>query len=134
MYGIEVMILVKIRFPSLRVTHYSLENNKQGRRANLYLYKEYWLAIAVRNEAYHHQITQYHNAKVKNMSFKFRDLVLWKIKATGNRDTKGKLAPKWDGLFLVIRVVKANTYHLQDMEGENLPRTRHSDYLKKYRR
>jgi hypothetical protein len=76
MYGIEVMILVKIRFPSLRVTHYSLENNKQGRRANLYLYKEYWLAIAVRNEAYHQQITQYHNAKVKNMSFKFRDLVL----------------------------------------------------------
>jgi hypothetical protein len=48
------------------------------------------------------------------MTFKQGDLVLRKLEATGNRESRGKLAPIWDGSFRVARVVKANTCHLQD--------------------
>jgi hypothetical protein len=53
-----------------------------------------------------------HNARVKNRILKFKDLVLRNLKATRNRERIGKLAPKWDGPFKVIKVVKMNNYHL----------------------
>jgi len=31
------------------------------------------------------------------------------------------LKSKWDDSFKVIRIIKTNTYHLQDMEGKDLP-------------
>jgi hypothetical protein len=48
-------------------------------------------------------------------------LVLRKLEATGNRESKGKLALKWDGPFKVTQVIKANTYCLQDLQGSDLP-------------
>jgi VanZ family protein len=40
---------------------------------------------------------------------------------TSNKESRGKVALKWDGLLKVIRVVKTNTYHLQDIKVKNLP-------------
>lgn len=48
--------------------------------------------------------------------------MLKKLKVTINGKGKGKLASKWDGLFKVARVIKSNTYHLQDEERKNLLR------------
>jgi hypothetical protein len=59
---------------------------------------------------------------VKNKKFKLRDLVLRKLKAS-NRGSKGKLILEWDGPFRVVRIVKANIYHPQDMDEKNLPHT-----------
>jgi len=50
-----------------------------------------------------------------------RDLVLRKLKATSNRGSKGKLTREWDDLFRVVWIVKANTYHPQDIDEKNLP-------------
>lgn len=65
------------------------------------------------------------------MSFKFEDLLI-KLKVEDNRENKGKLTPNQNGLFRVIKEVKANTYHLQDMKGKNLPHIWHSDHIKIY--
>jgi hypothetical protein len=35
-----------------------------------------------------------HNTRVKNKIFKFGDLLLRKLEATRNRESRGKLAPK----------------------------------------
>jgi hypothetical protein len=113
-YGTEAMIPAEIGCPIARVLYFSPQNNEQGLRVNLDLLEESRLAAAMKNQAYRHKATQYHNARVKNMTFKQGDLVLRKLEATCNRESKGKLAPKWDGPFRVIKVVKANTYHLQD--------------------
>jgi hypothetical protein len=56
---------------------------------NLYLLKKSSLIAAIRNKTYQHRTTQYHNARVNNKRFKFRDLVLKKLKATSNRESKG---------------------------------------------
>ena len=44
------------------------------------------------------------------------DLLLRKPRAKYSYEGKGKLALKWDGSYKVTRVIKANTYHLQDIE------------------
>jgi hypothetical protein len=103
------MIPAKIGCPSTRVLYFFPQNNDQGLRVNL---EESILATAVKNEAYKRKATQYHNAIVKNRTFKQGDLVLRKLEATGNKESRGKLAPTWDGPFRVTRVVKANTCHL----------------------
>jgi hypothetical protein len=59
---------------------------------------------------------------VKNRKFKLRDLVLRKLKAS-NRGRKSKLTLEWDGPFRVVRIVKANTDHPQDIDEKNLPHT-----------
>lgn len=61
---------------------------------NLEFLEESCLTVAVKNEVYRFRATQYHNTKVKNKRFKFEDLLLRKLKATGNREGRGKLAPK----------------------------------------
>jgi VanZ family protein len=42
------------------------------------------------------------------------------LKTTSNKESRGKVALKWDGLLKVTKVVKTNTYHLQDMKVKNL--------------
>jgi hypothetical protein len=109
------MIPAEIGCPNARVLYFFPQNNDQGLRVNLDLLEESILTTAVKNEAYRRKATQYHNARVKNKTFKQGDLVLRKLEATSNRESSGKLAPTWDGPFRVTRVVKANTCHLQDL-------------------
>jgi len=108
------MIPAEIGCPSARVLYFFPQNNDQGLRVNLDLLEESILTTVVKNEAYKCKAIQYHNARVKNMTFKQGDLVLRKLEATGNRESRGKLAPTWDGPCRMTRVVKANTCHLQD--------------------
>lgn len=132
MYETKAMIPVAIGCPNHRVVYYTTEGNEQGLRINLDFLEESRITATIRNEVYRLRAIQYHNLKIKNREFKCGDLVLRKLKATNNKGGKGKLALKQDGPFKVIRVIKANTYHLQDIEGKNLPHAWHSDHLKIY--
>lgn len=69
---------------------------------------------------------------MKNKAFKQGDLVLKKLEATSNRESREKLAPKWDGPFRVTQMDKANAYHLQDPNGSHLPHVWHLDHFKLY--
>jgi hypothetical protein len=61
---------------------------------NLDFLEESCLTVAVKNEVYRFRATQYHNTRVKNKIFKFGDLLLRKLEATRNKESRGKLAPK----------------------------------------
>jgi hypothetical protein len=115
------MISVEIGCSSTRILHFSPQNNEQGLKVNLDLLEESKLIAVIRNEAYRHKATYYHNTRVKNKTFKRGDLVLRKLEATCNIESKGKLTPKRDGPFRVTRVIRTNTYHLHDSQGSSLP-------------
>ena len=59
---------------------------------------------------------------MKKMEFGVGDLVL--RKAVGNaRDVgAGKLAPNWEGSYIVTAIAGAGVYYLEDMEERPLPR------------
>lgn len=69
---------------------------------------------------------------MKNRRFKVGDRVLKKLEAMSNIERRRKLTLKWDGPFRVMRVIKFNTYHVQDKKGKNFPLTWHFDHLKMY--
>ena len=57
--------------------------------------------------------------------------MLRKVEVTGKIVEKGKLGRIWDGHFMVSRVVRPETYELED-NGKPLPQSWNSDHLKKF--
>ena len=72
------------------------------------------------------------NRHVKTKRIQVGDFVLRKIEATGKIADKGKLGANWDDPFKVIRIIKPETFELEDMKGNKLPRPWNGDHLKKY--
>ena len=56
----------------------------------------------------------------------------WVLKRKPNAETSGKLQPKWEGPFLVIKSNRPGSYRLSDAEGNELQHPWNADRLKKY--
>ena len=64
-----------------------------------------------------------YNKKVKNKSFQVWDLVLKTILPLGTKSNKfGKWSPSWECPYRVIKVIFGNSYLLEMLQGDNLPR------------
>ena len=79
-----------------------------------------WVAIA-------------YNKKVKLKYFQVGDLV-WKIiLPLGMKSNKfGKWSPSWEGPYKIIKVISRNSYMMETVQGEDLPRAINGRYLKKF--
>ncbi|RRT61582.1 hypothetical protein B296_00029859 [Ensete ventricosum] len=60
------------------------------------------------------------------------DLVLRKTEVSNPKCSHRKLAPRWEGLYCVVRVIQDGTYTLTMMDGKILPPTWHVSNLKKF--
>nr|GEV58608.1 protein NYNRIN-like [Tanacetum cinerariifolium] len=76
------------------------------------------------------KMEKYYNARVRNTSFKPRDLVYQSNEASHAKD-EGKLGPKWEGPFEVTETLGKGAYRLNDRTGNVLPRTWNICNLKK---
>jgi len=56
----------------------------------------------------------------------------WILKRKSNAETSGKLNSKWEGPFLVTKSNRPESYHLSDVEGNELQHPWNADSLKKY--
>jgi hypothetical protein len=127
--------MISVEIGCLSHRHYiSLPSpmTKEWGQTLIIFFKEVKLRFAMNNEVYWNQTTQYNNARVKNRRFKVGDRVLRKLEAMNNIERRRKSTLKWDGQFRVMRVIKSNTYHLQDKKGKSFPHTWHFDHLKIY--
>ncbi|RRT63521.1 hypothetical protein B296_00042655 [Ensete ventricosum] len=50
-------------------------------------------------------------------------MVLGKAEVSDPTRSRGKLAPNWEGPYLVVNTSREGTYTLVTMEGNQLPRT-----------
>ena len=79
------------------------------------------------------RVAKAYNKKVKEKSFQIGDLVWKTILPIGSKDNKfGKWSPSWDGPYKVIEIVPGNSYFVQNLHGERLPRALNGKYLKRY--
>ena len=77
-------------------------------------------------------VARAYNKKVKAKSFQVGELVWKTILPLGTKSNKfGKWSPSWEGPFKIVKVIFENSYMVETMQGERLPRALNGRYLKK---
>ena len=79
------------------------------------------------------RVTRAYNKKVKGKSFQVGELVWKTILPLGMKSNKfRKWSPSWEGPYKIIMVIFGNSYILETLQGERLPRAINGRCLKKY--
>ncbi|GAV57769.1 hypothetical protein CFOL_v3_01305, partial [Cephalotus follicularis] len=102
----EAMIPVEIGVQSPRVVHFTEENNEEGVRCLLDIVGELRDKAAVRVAAYQQRVSRYYNKRVSPRPLRQGDLVLHNSAIADLTGTRGKLAPTWEGLYKIKRVLR----------------------------
>ncbi|XP_068225219.1 uncharacterized protein [Palaemon carinicauda] len=120
-YGAEAVLPIEVKIPSLRtaVEHgLEEEENTRVRLAELESLDEKRKEALQQMELYKARIAQAYNRKVKNRVFQKGDLVLaLKRPIIITRRSTGKFIPKWEGPFVIHRVLDSGAYILISEDG-----------------
>ena len=79
------------------------------------------------------RVARAYNKKVKDKSFQVGDLVWKTILPLWMKSNKfGKWSPSWEGPYRVVKVIFGNSYMMETLQGDQLPRAINGKYLKKF--
>ena len=79
------------------------------------------------------RVARAYNKKVNAKSFQVGELVWKTILSLGTKSNKfGKWSPSWEEPYKIVKVIFGNSYMVETMQGERLPRALNERYLKKY--
>ena len=79
------------------------------------------------------RVARAYNKKVKLMSFQVGDLVWKTILSLGMKSNKfGKWSPSWESPYKIIKVISRNSYMVETVQGERLPKAINGRYLKNF--
>jgi hypothetical protein len=79
------------------------------------------------------RVAKAYNKRVREKSFQIGDLVWKTILPLGTKNNKfGKWSPSWEGPYSIVEIVPGNSYFVQSLQGEKLPKALNGKYLKKY--
>ena len=119
-FGTEAVALVEVGLKSPRIELAAMEHNDEALRLNLDLIDEKRERVLRRTEDYQRKTARYYNQKVKPRSYMPGDLVLKKLHPAMKNPAHGKLAPNWEGPYIISRSVRLGNYELQIEEGKIL--------------
>ena len=71
---------------------------------------------------YQKQLAKLYNQKVQLREFVVDDLILRKVFENIKDPTNGKLGPNWEGPHKITKLADKGAYHLEDLEGKQVPR------------
>ncbi|GAV74365.1 hypothetical protein CFOL_v3_17845 [Cephalotus follicularis] len=126
------MILVEIGVHSPKVVHFNEAHNEEGLRNLLDLVEELRDKGAIKVVAYQQRVSRYYNKRVNPKPLREGDLVLRNAKIADPTDTRGKLAPNWEGPYKVKRVFRPGTFKLETLGGRKILRAWNAEHLRKY--
>ena len=95
---------------SPRVAAYDEDDAEQALHLSVDLLEEERELVAYRSAIYQQNLCRYHSRRVRHRSFKEGDLVL-----RLNQKKTHKLSPKWEGPFMVSKVLVNGSYYLVDI-------------------
>ena len=79
------------------------------------------------------RVAKTYNKKIRLKDFQVGDLVWKVILPIGSKSRQfGKWSPSWEGPLRVGRIVPGNSYLVETLEGNLLPRAINGKYLKKF--
>lgn len=130
-YGAEAVVPLEITHTSPRIKEFEPEVNEEGMRLALDLIDEVRDRANAKIVEHQKKASFYYNLRVKERFFREGDLVLRKAEASGV-GPKGKMAPNWEGPYLIKTVLGQGSYRLQNLDGEEFPRSWNASNLKAY--
>ncbi|KAK0586525.1 hypothetical protein LWI29_008372 [Acer saccharum] len=129
-FGTEAVIPAETTFTSPRVQLYNPEHNIDMLQQNLDELEEVRDAAQVRNSAYRQRAARYYNSHVREQRFQLGDLVLRRVSPNTKDKSSGSLADKWEGPYIIKRIVGHGAYMIARPEGSLVPRPCNAQYLK----
>ena len=79
------------------------------------------------------RVARAYNKKIKLKSFQVGDLIWKTILPLGMKSNIfGTWSPSWEGTYKVVKAIFGNSYMLEMLQGDCLPRAINGRYLKKY--
>ncbi|XP_077244859.1 uncharacterized protein LOC143884896 isoform X2 [Tasmannia lanceolata] len=133
-YGMEAVLPVEIRVPSLRVlTEVKLPENEwaDARYKELNVLDEKRLKALYHVQGYQRRIARAFNKKVKIRDLEEGNLVLKENRAP-MFDPRGKFKPNWSGPYIVDQILPGKAVKLRNLNGEILPEPTNLDQLKRF--
>ncbi|XP_065015514.1 uncharacterized protein LOC135642962 [Musa acuminata AAA Group] len=131
-FGTEAVLPPEVAIATLRIGGYDEEVSNEGLRAALDLLEEQRADAHLKALSYKRVVAKVYNRKVRPRPIKLSDLVLRKTEVSDPTRATGKLAPKWEGPYRAVEVIRPGTYRLATMNGSSLPRTWNVQNLKKF--
>nr|XP_023900782.1 uncharacterized protein LOC112012635 [Quercus suber] len=131
-YGTEAVIPVEVGITSTRREAFNEEENDDLLRVDLDCLDEVRDKALSRMTEYQKKMTEYYNRRVKLRRLNIGDLVLRKVTQATKDPTQGKLGPTWEGPYKVIHYSRQDSYHLETLDRQRLPRPWNVEHLKKY--
>ena len=126
------MIPVEVGVTSTRRAAFSEEENDDKLQLNLDCLDEVRDKASNRMAKYQQKMAEYYNKRVKLRQLDIKDLVLRKVTTATKDPTQGKLGSTWEGPYRVVHYSRRGNYHLETLDGQNLPCPWNIENLKKY--
>ena len=131
-YGTEVVILVEVGVTNTRRAVFSKEGNDKKLRLNLDCLDKVRDEASSRMEKYQQKMAEYYNKREKLRQLDIGDLILRKVSAATKDPNQGKLRPMLEGPYRVVHYSRRDSYHLETLDGQKLPRPWNIENSKKY--
>ena len=131
-YGVEAVIPLETKFPTLRTGSFTLSNNDGLLDKNLDLIEERRENAMVQLAYYQHKLKQGYDDNVRLRPLALEDLVLRKVLGTAKNPAWGKLGPNWEGPYHITSMIRICAYYLEDLDENVEPRPWNVNNLQKY--
>lgn len=130
--GHTLLTLAVLVWPTARVLGYNEQHNEEVMIEDEDLWEQIRGEAALSEEKFKRSMERYYNSKVIPKKLVEGDLVLCNAQTTGTDREKGKLAPKWEGTYIIKEVLHPGTYTLVTHKGKRIKNALNIDNLCKF--
>ncbi|KAJ9538340.1 hypothetical protein OSB04_031073 [Centaurea solstitialis] len=129
-YGCEALLPIESQLPIAR--HRTMDQNV------INLYYDLDALEELREKAFQKMALQkamverHFNRKVKAKIFQVGDYVLRQVFQNTQELNAGKLSIKWEGPYIISKIIGNGAYKLTNIEGKEIPRSWNATHLKRY--
>ncbi|XP_076953883.1 uncharacterized protein LOC143628098 [Bidens hawaiensis] len=131
-FGAEAVIPTEMVYPTARTSIRDPKTNNENLVQDLDTMEELRDQARFRMATYQQKTDGEYNKNIRIRRFHVGDLVLRKAFQNTTYPADGKLAPKWEGPYLIESEAGKGAYHLMNSEGDMLPRAWNVIHLKKF--
>jgi hypothetical protein len=128
-YGAEAILPTDLEYRSPRVRGHDEGANQRAREDSLDQLDGAQIVALMHSARYQQALKRYQARMVRRRDFSEGDLVL-----RLRQDNRGrhKLSPPWEGPYIVVKVLKPDTYKLANEDGEELTNAWNIQQLRRF--